>query len=88
MPGERAHYFETLFHAESGLAADYFRDFALAGRIRTPNPRETARLFMAGLTFVRLEHFIVPAEPSPQDVAREALDRFLETFLALVAAED
>ena len=87
MPGERAHYYETLFHEESGLVAGYFRDFALAGRIKTPNPRETARLFMAGLTFVRLEHFIVPAEPSAPGVAREALDRFLETFLALVGAE-
>ena len=87
MPGERAHYYETLFHEESGLVADYFRDFALAGRIRTPNPREAARLFMAGLTFVRLEHFIVPAEPSAPDVAREALDRFLAHFLALITAE-
>ena len=86
MVSERAHYYETLFTEESGLVADYFRDFALAGRIATPNPRETARLFMAGLTFLRLEHFVVPAAPSPRADAREALDRFLETFLALVGA--
>jgi AcrR family transcriptional regulator len=87
MVSERAHYYETLFTEESGLVADYFRDFALAGRVATPNARETARLFMAGLTFVRLEHFIVPAEPAPHDVARDALDRFLETFLALIGVE-
>ena len=86
LPEERAHYRDTLFGQEAGLVADYFRDFALAGRISAPNPRETARLFMAGLTFVRLEHFLVPAEPSPDDVAREALDRFLATFLALIGA--
>jgi AcrR family transcriptional regulator len=86
MSGERAHYFETLFVAESGLVADVFREFALAGRIAAPNPRETARLFMAGLTFIRLEHFIVPAAPSAEAVVREALDRFLDNFLALVGA--
>lgn len=85
MVAERAHYYETLFTDESGLVADYFRDFALAGRIATPNARETARLFMAGLTFVRLEHFIMRAQPLPREVAREALDRFLETFLTLIA---
>lgn len=85
MPAERAHYFETLFIEESGLVADYFRDFALAGLIAVPNPPETARLFMAGLTFVRLEHFIVPATPSPLATAAEALERFLENFLAIVA---
>ncbi|MFI4933302.1 MAG: TetR/AcrR family transcriptional regulator [Caulobacterales bacterium] len=86
LAGERAHYYETLFTEESGLVADYFRDFALAGLISTPNPRETARLFMAGLTFVRLEHFIVPAQPSSIAQVRQALDRFLKTFLALIGA--
>ena len=84
LPGGRAHYYETLFQEESGLVADYFRDFVLAGRIATPNPRETARLFMAGLTFVRLEHVIIPVQPAPREQVREALDRFLETFLALI----
>jgi len=87
MVSERAHFYETLFTQESGLVADYFRDFALAGRMATPNARETARLFMAGLTFVRLEHFIVPAEPAAPEAAREALDRFLATFLALIGVE-
>ena len=85
LPAERAHYFDTLFSAESGLLTDYFRDFALAGLIRTTNPRETARLFMGGLTFVRLEHFIVPEAPSPRAAAAETLDRFVDNFLALIA---
>jgi len=87
MIAERAHYYDTLFREESGLVADYFRDFALAGRITTRNPRETARLFMAGLTFVRLEHFLVPATPAPAEMVREALDRLLANFLALIGAE-
>jgi AcrR family transcriptional regulator len=84
-PTERGHYFQTLFADESGVVSDYFRDFALAGLIVTPNPRETARLFMAGLTFVRLEHFIVPVEPSPREAVVAALDRMIATFLALIA---
>ncbi|HEX7758763.1 MAG TPA: helix-turn-helix domain-containing protein [Caulobacteraceae bacterium] len=86
-PGERAHYFETLFIEESGLVSGYFRNFAVAGLIVTPNPRETARLFMAGLTFVRLEHFIFQAEPSPRDIAAAALERLLATFLTLIRAD-
>jgi AcrR family transcriptional regulator len=86
LPQERGHFFETLFVEESGLVADLFRGFALAGRIDTPNPRETARLYMAGLTFIRMEHFLVPVTPSSRAVAAAALDRFIETFLALIEA--
>jgi len=55
-----------------------------------PDPRaqpraEMARLFMAGLTFTRLEHLIVPAEPSTRAEVHEALDRLLANFLALIA---
>jgi AcrR family transcriptional regulator len=85
LPSERAHYFETLFEDESGVVSDYFRDFALAGLIATPNARETARLFMAGLTFVRLEHFIMTVKVSSRETVRGALDRLIDTFLALIA---
>jgi AcrR family transcriptional regulator len=85
MASEQSHYFDTLFLEEAGLVSNYFRQFALSGLINAPDPRETARLFMGGLTFVRLEHFLVPPEPSPRRLAREALDRFLDNFLALIA---
>jgi AcrR family transcriptional regulator len=86
LPSVRSHAFSTLFIGESGLVADYFRRFALAGLIDTSDPQETARLFMAGLTFVRLEHFIFPATPSPPAVVRPELARFLQNFLSLVGA--
>ena len=86
LPAERAHYLDTLFAGEAGLVGDRFRDFALAGRITTPNPHETARLFMAGLMFIRLEHFLLPATPSPRSRVQEALFQFLANFLALVSA--
>jgi AcrR family transcriptional regulator len=86
LPAERAHYLDTLFADEAALVADRFREFQLAGRITAPNPSETARLFMAGLTYIRLEHFIMPPSPSPRTLVGEALVRFLGNFLALVGA--
>jgi AcrR family transcriptional regulator len=82
----RAPSFETLLAEEVGLIADRFRDFALAGRLKTPNSDETARLFLAGLTFIRFEHFVMPPIPSPRTLVGEALVRFLGNFLALVGA--
>ena len=85
LPAERAHYLDALFADEAGLVAGRFREFKRAGRIATPNPSETARLFMAGLTFIRLEHFIMPATPSAAAAAQEALVQFLANFIALVS---
>jgi AcrR family transcriptional regulator len=84
LPAERPYSFEALFAEEIGLIGERFRAFALAGRLKTPDPDETARLFMAGLTFIRLEHFIMPPTPSPRALVGEALVRFLGNFLALV----
>ncbi|MDP3747750.1 MAG: TetR/AcrR family transcriptional regulator [Phenylobacterium sp.] len=83
--GERAHYVEALFSDELGVVTRYFSGFAQGGQITAANPGETARLFMAGLTFIRLEHYIMPAKASLRARVRAALDRFLDTFLALVA---
>jgi AcrR family transcriptional regulator len=87
LAAERAHFQETLFAEELGVVADHFRDFALAGLIRVPDPKETARLFMAGCTFIRMEHLLIPARPSSRATVAEALDRFLATFLTLIAPE-
>ncbi|HXQ17321.1 MAG TPA: TetR/AcrR family transcriptional regulator [Caulobacteraceae bacterium] len=85
LAGERDHFFDTLFSREVGAITDYFRGFALTGAIHAPDPRECASLLMAGLTFLRMEHFLITAQPSPRAVVGEALDRLLGNFLALVA---
>ena len=48
------------------MMTDYFRGFALAGLVSTTDPRETARLFAAGLIYIRLEHYVMGAAPSPR----------------------
>lgn len=80
----RNHFVETLFETEVGVAANYFRGFALKGLIHAPDPKECARLFMATLTFVRMQHLLMPAEPSPREVIAEALDRAVSNFLQLI----
>lgn len=87
MAEHRAHFVETLFDREVVALTDYFRRFALEGRIRAPDPRECARLFMGGLTFVRMQHLLMPAEPSSREVVAEAIDRVVRNFLLLVATE-
>ena len=87
MGEHRAHFVETLFEREVGLAADYFRRFLLLGRIRAPDAKESARLFMAAMTFVRMQHVMMPDEPSPRPVIAAALERTVANFLGLIGAD-
>jgi len=85
VPDLRALFATQLFSREQGLVTRFFQDFARAGLILTPDPEEAARLFMAGLTFIRLEHYTIPASPAARPKVAKALDRFLASFLALIA---
>ena len=87
MAEHRAHFVETLFDREVAAMTEYFRRFVLAGRMRAPDPAECARLFMAGLTFVRMQHLLMPPEPSPRAAIADALDRTVTNFLRLVQVE-
>ncbi|PZQ60211.1 MAG: TetR/AcrR family transcriptional regulator [Phenylobacterium zucineum] len=80
----RQHFVETLFEGEVVAMSDYFRRFALEGRIHAPDPKECARLFMGGLTFVRMQHLLMPPQPSPRETVAEALDRAVRNFLLLI----
>ena len=86
VPGIRAKFADHFYAREQSLMTDYFRGFALAGLVSTPDPRETARLFAAGLIYIRLEHYVMGAAPSPRAKVIEAIDRYLAFFLSLIAA--
>ncbi len=88
VPGLRAQFADQLYSREQRLMVDFFRGFALDGLIATTDPRETARLFMAGLIYIRLEHYVMGAEPSPRKKVIDAVDRYLAFFLSLIAAGD
>lgn len=85
VPGIRAKFADEFYSREQNLMTDYFRGFALAGLISTPDPRETARLFAAGLIYIRLEHYVMGAQPSPRPKVIEAIDRYLDFFMSLIA---
>ena len=88
VPGIRAKFADQFYSREQRLMTDYFRGFALAGLISTSDPREMARMLSAGLIYIRLEHYVMGAEPSPQAKVIEAVDHFLAFFLSLLAAKD
>ena len=88
VPGIRAKFADQFYSREQRLMTDYFRGFALAGLISTTDPREMARMLSAGLIYIRLEHYVMGAEPSPQPRVIEAVDHFLAFFLSLLAAKD
>ncbi|MBR1202475.1 MULTISPECIES: TetR/AcrR family transcriptional regulator [unclassified Bradyrhizobium] len=88
VPGIRAKFADHFYTREQNLMTDYFRGFALAGLISTTDPREAARLFAAGLIYVRLEHYVMGAQASPRPKVIEAIERYLAFFLSLIAAKD
>jgi hypothetical protein len=45
-------------------------------------------MLSAGLIYIRLEHYVMGAEPSPHAKVIEAVDHFLAFFLSLLAAKD
>jgi AcrR family transcriptional regulator len=88
VPGIRAKFADQFYAREQRLMTDYFRSFALTDLISTSDPRETARLFAAGLIYIRLEHYVMGAQPSSRENVIEAIDHFLAFFLGLLAVKD
>lgn len=87
LENERGLFAKSWFQDEVGAMEAYFRGFAAKGLIKAPDPRETARLFMAGLTFIRMEYFVLPAVPAAVEAVRPQLDRYLVNFLATVVVK-
>lgn len=86
VPGIRGKFADQFYSREQARMTDYFRGFALAELIETSDPREAARMFAAGLIYIRLEHYVMGAEASSHAVVIEAIERYLSFFLKLIAA--
>ncbi|RJF94590.1 TetR/AcrR family transcriptional regulator [Oleomonas cavernae] len=84
LENERGLFAKSWFQDEVGAMEAYFRGFAAKSLIKAPDPRETARLFMAGLTFIRMEYFVLPTVPAAPDIVRPQLERYLLNFLATI----
>ncbi len=77
-------FYEALFRTEIDLLEEYFAAFAARGLVRPCDPRETGRMFAAGLTFIRMEHVTRRARPSPRTVIEQAVAAYIGNFAALV----
>ena len=49
-----------------------------------PDPRETARMFAAGLTQIRREHFADAPDMPARQTVEAAVGRFIDNFTATV----
>lgn len=88
VPGIRAKFADQFYSREQRLMTDYFRGFTLAGLVKTSDPREAGRLLAAGLIYIRLEHYVMGAQPSPRARVIEAIEHFLAFFLAMIGVKD
>ena len=88
VPGIRVKFADQFYSREQAQMIDYFRGFVLAGLIETSDPREAARMFAAGLIYIRLEHYVMGADPSSYAMVNEAIERYLSFFLKLISAKN
>lgn len=82
-PGQQR-YHDALFREEIDLLAGYCAHFATTHGLIAPDPRETARMFAAGLTLIRREHLTSPSSAPPRKAVQAAVDRYIDNFIATV----
>ena len=82
-PGQQR-FNQALYREEIQLLADYCAHFAQAHGLIAPDPRETARMFAAGLTLIRREHFTTSTELPPRPQVDAAVARFIDNFIGTV----
>jgi len=76
-------YHEALFREEIALLAEYFTGFAKNGLI-APEPRETARMFVGGLTLIRRERLMASGTPAQRRALEQAVTRYIDNFISTV----
>ncbi|MEQ1489954.1 MAG: TetR/AcrR family transcriptional regulator [Terricaulis sp.] len=76
-------YYQALFVDELDLLERYFAHFAKKHGMVAPNPRETARMLIAGFVHIRRELFSAPAMPQRTEV-QKAMRRYITNFMATV----
>ena len=84
LPGARERFANHLFARSQSRVIELFEGFAAKKLIIDRSPGDTARLFLAGLTFIRVELFILPSEPPDEEVIARSVEAFLAHFLGLI----
>lgn len=82
-PGQ-TRFNEALYREEIDLLAGYCASFAETRGMVAPDPRETARMFAAGLTLIRREHFTMATEMPDRAQVERAAQRYIDNFIKTV----
>ena len=77
-------YYEALFHEEIDLLTEYCTHFAANHGMVAPIPRETARMFVAGLTLIRREQLTTPAKTPKRSEVEHAVAQYIDNYIATV----
>ena len=85
---ERELFTKAWFHGELKHMTGFFEGFLEQRLIDVPDAAEGARSFMSGLTFIRLEHFLMPTVPTDPAKVFPLVEHYVETFLKLIRASD
>lgn len=81
-------YYDALFREEIELMTDYCAHFAAAHHMIAPNPRETAWMFVAGLTLIRREQLTAQTKPPRREAVESAVARYIDNYIATVLREE
>lgn len=80
-------YYDALFREEIELLAEYCAHFATAHGMVAPDPRETARMFVAGLTLIRRQQLMTSAATPKRKEVEQAVERYIENFIVTVCRQ-
>lgn len=80
----RRRFHEALYHEEIAVLATYITGFSERCGLIAPSPQQTAMMFAAGLVHIRLEYFQSNIDLPDQALVQDAVDRFIDNFLATV----
>ena len=77
-------YYDALFREEIELVAEFCAHFSAAHGMVAPDTRETARMFVAGLTLIRREQLMTSTETPKRKDVELAVVRYIDNFIATV----
>jgi AcrR family transcriptional regulator len=77
-------YYEALVHEEIDLLTEYCTHFAANHGMVAPIPRETARMFVAGLTLIRREQLTTPSKTPKRSDVEHAVAQYIDNYIATV----
>ncbi len=77
-------YYDALFREEIDLLTEYCTHFAARLGMVAPIPRETARMFVAGLTLIRREQLTTRSTAPKRKDVEHAVAQYIDNYISTV----